>query len=702
MAPTVALSEEFLEALDRLPSAPQKKLREFIRKFRSDPKSNAINYERLQGHKDQHVRTVRIDQKYRAVVMHPDVGDVFVLLWVDNHDEAMDWAKRRTFEINPRTGALQVFSVEEVRQAVSAEAPKARRKGLLDGCSDDVLLSFGVPEILLPAVRAVRQAEELNELSKHLPAEVAEALIWLAEGEPPDSVREAMASATKTKVDPTDLAKALRHPDSRRRFVTIHSDDELTAILDAPLEKWRVFLHPSQERLVAKSFNGPVRVTGGAGTGKTVVAMHRTRHLARTLCASPEARILFTTYTATLAQDVERNLAQLCGSEIDRIEVAHLHAWAARFLREQGRKFDVASPSEIEACWKEATRAADEREFDPTFMQQEWEQVIQANELQTVADYLRVPRIGRGRTLSRVQRLRVWKIAEQFVEALLRRGKAEWTGIIRDARSLLELKKPALPYRAVVVDEAQDFHADEWRLLRAMVPTGPNDLFLVGDAHQRLYGHRVSLRACGVQVQGRSSRLRINYRTTEEIRAWATAMLAGVEFDDLDGGREEAKGYKSLLSGPTPEVRHFKARQEELEFIGERIRELVRQRPSEHICLVARTNKLLRGDYQPMLTAHGIDCTLLDQRDDGKGVRLGTMHRVKGLEFPVMILAAANARYIPLPMVGAGDDPVSRSDHEDRERSLLFVAATRARDLLIVTGWGEPSPFLPAAGGSTK
>ena len=206
---------------------------------------------------------------------------------------------------------------------------------------------------------------------------------------------------------------------------------------------------------------------------------------------------------------------------------------------------------------------------------------------------------------------------EHYVEALLRRGKTEWGTVIRDARSLLELKKPSLPYKAVVVDEAQDFHAEEWRLMRAIVPTGPNDLFLVGDAHQRIYGHKIALRSCGVNIQGRSSRLRINYRTTEEIRAWAMAVLAGVEIDDLDGGREDEKGYKSLLTGPRPEARHFGTRPEELEYVGARIKELVGQRPAEHVCLVARTNKLLRDDYQPMLKGLGIESTLLDETPEG-------------------------------------------------------------------------------------
>ena len=695
MSPTVAMGTEFLDGYAHIPVSQQKKVRDFLKKFRDDPTSNAINYESLKGHRNSHVRTVRIDQKYRAVVLHPDEGNVYVLMWVDRHDEAMDWAKRRTFEVNPRTGALQVVNVEEARKDQSVNADSNKEQGLLERHSDDVLLSFGVPQILLPAIRAVKKPQDLLALGKHIPSEAAEALFWLAEGESPESVREAVSSQSRQKVDTTNLAAALKHPDSRRRFVTIQTDEELTSILDAPLEKWRIFLHPSQEKLVTKPFNGPARVTGGAGTGKTVVAMHRARHLARTLCKAPQDRILFTTYTANLAQNVEQNLAHLCGPEKSQIEVVHLHAWAARFLRDQGKKFEVASPDELDGCWSEAIERSGERDFDIGFLRQEWEQVVQANDIESPTDYFKVSRTGRGRTLSRLQRQKVWKVIQEYVEALLRKKKTEWSSVIKDARSYLELKKPTLPYRAIVVDESQDFHAEEWRLLRAMIPPGSNDLFLVGDAHQRIYGQKVALKACGINVQGRASRLRINYRTTEEIRAWAMAMLEGVEIDDLDGEREDETGYKSLLTGPKPEVHHFETRPAELEYVGQRVKELVGSRPPEHVCIVARTNKLLKDDYQPMLNSLGIPSTLLDQKREGAGVRLATMHRVKGLEFPVMILAGINAKYMPLKLNSQDDDPIAAADHETRERSLLFVAATRARDLLVVTNWGTPSPFLP-------
>jgi superfamily I DNA/RNA helicase len=693
--PTVALANEFLDSYARIPSSQQKKVREFMKKFQTNPTSAAINYEKIHAVKDSRVRTVRIDQKYRAIVLHPDKGDVYVLVWVDNHDEAMDWAANRTFEVNPVTGALQILNVSEVQEAIRPKESRNRPAGLLAQFDDDLLLSFGVPAVLLPAVRAVRQADELLALAKHLPAEAAEALTWLADGESPDEVRRAVSvPAQKEPVDTQDLATALAHPDSRRRFVTIRTDDELTSILAAPLEKWRIFLHPNQERLVTKNFNGPAKVLGGAGTGKTVVAMHRTRYLAKNSCPAPDDKVLFTTYTANLAQNVEQNLNHLCGAEKEQIEVLHLHAWAARFMKKQGVEFRIATNEELDQYWEAAALAATELSFDVGFLRQEWEQVIQANELESKADYLKVPRTGRGQTLSRPQRAQVWKVFEQFTGIMRKQGKCEWLDVIRQARRFIEQHPPQL-YRAVVVDEAQDFHTEEWKLIHALTPDGPNNLFLVGDAHQRIYGSKVSLRNCGIKVQGRSSQLKINYRTTEQIRAWAMAVLKGVDVDDLDDESQREQGYKSLLSGEPPEYKCCSSASDEQEFIRHKLKELLTMRRPEDICLVARTTRLLRENYLPLLKQLDIPHTLLEKNQEGEGVRLATMHRVKGLEFPVMILASMNAEVIPLRLAASQTDSVGLAEHEIRERSLLFVAATRARDLLIVSSWGRPSPFLP-------
>jgi hypothetical protein len=399
--PTVAIASEFLDAFAELPRAQQKKVKTFTEKFKADPTSAAINYEKIHGVRDDKVRTVRIDQKYRAIVLHPENGDAYVLVWVDNHDEAMNWAKNRVFEVNPVTGSLQVVSVQEVERAIAPTPIGVKRTGLFAAHDDDVLLGFGVPAVLIPSVRAVHSIKDLVTLGKHLPAEADEALLWLAEGIPPEEVREAVVVPAKKKVDPADLVAALEHPDTKRRFVTIQSDDELAAMLEAPLDKWRVFLHPSQQRLVTRSYSGPARVLGGAGTGKTVVAIHRARYLASKVFTSASDRILFTTYTGNLAENIEATLKTFCGPERDRIEVVHLHAWAVRYLRNEGHDTDVASSDEIESCWKEAVASSGVMEFDPAFLRKEWEAVILANGIESLDAYLKVSRLGRGKTLTR-------------------------------------------------------------------------------------------------------------------------------------------------------------------------------------------------------------------------------------------------------------------------------------------------------------
>jgi superfamily I DNA/RNA helicase len=415
------------------------------------------------------------------------------------------------------------------------------------------------------------------------------------------------------------------------------------------------------------------------------------------------------TSDGNLAQNVEEMLATLCPDCLNRIEVVHLHAWAVRFLQDQGVKVEVADPEAVEQCWEEAVHGSSTLDYDLGFLKLEWDLVVQTHGIDTRDAYLKVARTGRGKTLSRLQRTQVWGVFDRYRQVLKKRNLCEWLDVTRQARRLIEQKKPALSYRAVVVDESQDFHPEEWKLLRALVPAGANDLFLVGDAHQRIYGRKVVLKDCGISVQGRASTLKINYRTTEQIRSWASTLLRGVDADDLDGSNDEGKGYKSLLSGPKPECRHFATAREEQEFLAGRLKELLKHRPAEEICLVARTAKMLKDDYQSLLKAEGIPHRVLGQGKEagGSGVRLATLHRVKGLEFPAMIVAGVNARVVPMRLASVEGDPTAKAEHEERERSLLFVAATRARDGLTVTSWGTPSPFLaglaeaePAAAGA--
>ena len=714
----VAMSADFLKAFAGLGKQQQKAVRTWIDKFRADPTSKAINYEKLANMRDPKVRSVRIDQKYRAIVIHPPKGDVYLLVWVDNHDEAMDWAKNKVFEVNRYTGTFQVYEADDgAPEAVPAKAPARVEqvagaddivpKGfLLAGHKHEDLLLLGVPEPLLPAVRALRTDRDLDELSRYLPAEAADAIYLLATGHTVDQTLDELDRRNAqgkpdvpAAVDPNDFASALQLPESKRVFKMLEDDAELAAMLAAPLEQWRVFLHPSQAKIATMKSNGSARVLGGAGTGKTVVAMHRARHLAKNVFKEPGQRVLFTTFTANLAADIKANLKQMCGPELERIDVRHLQDVAREILRGKGIHLQkAATAAQLESAWTRAF-AAHSLEFHPVFYKEEWSKVVQAQDVTDEDGYLRAGRVGRGQRLTRGQRKHVWKVLAEYRQQLDLAGLSEHADVIREARLALK-QSPSRPYITVVADEIQDFRTADLVFLRALVAEGPNDIFVVGDPHQRIYGHKASLSSCGINVRGtRSRKLRINYRTTHEIRNWAVARLQGLEIDDLDDGTDTLKGERSLRSGDPPDIELLPDIDAETRRIAALLRAWQAEGvPAEHICIVARTNPLIKDTYAPALRSHGVDTVQIDTDASdalGPGVRIASMHRVKGLEFPRMILAGIQKGTMPYEDAAyITRDETAKALYDEGERKLLYVAATRARDVLVITGHGQRSALV--------
>lgn len=706
--PTVAISDDFLTAFAGLPRAQQKKVREFTEKFRANPAAGSIHYEPIHGCVDQKVRTVRIGNDYRAVVIHPPAGEVYLLVWVDHHDEAMAWARRKRFEVNPTTGGIQMY---EVREGAPIAAPQVAPPSsdpsvippgrLFSGINMDDLMILGVPEPLLPAVRALRTEADLAELGPFLPKDARTALFQLASGATPDEVlAEQDRQRVKEKIETSDFEAALSRETTAQHFKVVESEQELTDILKAPLALWRIFLHPSQRKLAEWKVAGPACVLGGAGTGKTVVAIHRARFLAKAIEDTPDARILFTTYTRNLARDIERDLELLCGRElVKKIEVANLHQWAHQFLRARKVEFELASERDKTALWDAVVAEFSRLSLSPVFLREEWQFVVQAQDVLDAESYYKASRRGRGTRLSRKQKADVWAALSHYRSLLEEQGKLEPEDLIREARLCLERNPEILPYVGVIADELQDFRTSDLRLLRAIVPKGANDMFLVGDAHQRIYRHKASLGECGIDVRGRSRRLRLNYRTTEQIRRWSVALLEGVEVDDLDGGKDSLHGYRSLREGVAPTVKVLPSREEELSYIVSRVRAWLERIPAEEICVAARTNALIEEVYRPKLEAAGVRCVALktdaESTAEPGAVRLATMHRLKGLEFPRLILADFSDGVMPLQLgAGALADEASGEDHEEAERCLAYVAASRARDELVVTCSGRPSKWL--------
>lgn len=359
--------------------------------------------------------------------------------------------------------------------------------------------------------------------------------------------------------------------------------------------------------------------------------------------------------------------------------------------------------SELEDLWERAVALGSGTNFQPSFFRDEWEFVVQARGCETWEDYKKASRSGRGVRMSRGQRKAIWPVFEEYRLQLEKHGLREPEDAMRDATALLAQGAVRVPFRSIVVDEAQDMSTNAFRLLRAAAgEERPNDLFIVGDGHQRIYRKRVVLSHAGVNIVGRGRRLRINYRTTDEIRRYAVALLEGVDFDDLDAGTDEQRGYRSLTHGIEPEIRQLEGFDEEIDAIASWLPPLrARDADQDHeprICLATRTNQLA-DRYAQALEARGIDTLRLGPHtaDDprARGLRIATMHRVKGLEFDRMIIAGATDDQIPLRwLLDRSDDPAVRQEIELMERALLYVALTRAREAVLITAPGRMSEWV--------
>lgn len=695
--PRLVLGKGFLSTYGNLPKDVQKKVDKSLAMFREHTGAG-INLEKPEAIADERARTMRVDKFWRGVVAAlGGPHDTYVLVDVLAHDEAYGWCQRHRFDVNPATGALQIQDVTALEGMTTGERLMEDGKtGLLVNIPDKHFTQLGIPDHVIPLVRTIDTEEELEALAFLLPQGQADALLGLAAGIAPERIyAELIAGEQPGEVDTTDLAAAVERPSSGGMFYVVQDEAALQDVLNKPFDHWRVFLHPSQHRLAYRDvFAGPVKVTGGAGTGKTVVAMHRAKHLADT--ADAEDHVLLTTFTRNLAANLEATFPYLAGTQSHRVEITNVDALAHQIVREaQGRPPRIET--DTDKLWSTAATEAGVADLAPEFLAAEYEQVILGQDIRDRQTYFEAARTGQGVPLNRRGRGRVWKAVEAFEEKLRLAGARTFLQLARDAAD--HLYEAGARFRHVVIDEAQDLHPQQWRMLRALVPEQANDLFMVGDAHQRIYDRHVSLRRLGIHVVGRSYRLRLNYRTTEEILGWSLSLLRGAEYDDLDDGLDSLVGYRSSLHGPSPEVHGYPHHTDELHSLAANVRDWVDAgvQPDE-IGVAARTRKLAE-DCGARLAEAGIAVTPLgeDERAD-PGVGVGTMHRMKGLEFRCVAVVRAEEGTVPLSYALC-DPTLDRVQHArdmQRERSLLFVACTRARDVLRVSWSGQPSPFLPA------
>ena len=554
---------------------------------------------------------------------------------------------------------------------------KSWQIGLLDAYEDDYLLSLGVPPDWLPVLRQLITEDDLLSILDKLPEEVAERLLQLALGElviPPIS----------------PASSSIDNADTQRRFIMVKSRGELEKMLQAPMATWIGFLHPSQRRLVANNFQGPVKVTGSAGTGKTVVALHRARHLAR-----QKKQVLLTTFVSTLCDNLKRNLNLLCTpEELDYITVETVSKQAKLILDKAQQTCWAVDDSEIkmlvEHYW------SPECPLDKRSLWQEWLFVIQPYAIFTWNEYRSISRKGRGKPLSVRDRRRVWNVLEQVLTHLDRENRADWSHYYRRAADALTSNTASSPFDAVIVDEVQDLRPQALRFLSILAGDGLNRFVMVGDVGQRIYRGKFTLKSLGINIQGRSHTLKINYRTTEQIRRFADNVSMPDE-DDLESDREARKATISVLQGPEPILKPLRSAKQQTEFVAEEIQKLISQglTPPE-IGVFARARYLLKPAQQ-RLDELQIPYLTLDQQggESFTSVHLGTMHQAKGLEFKAVFAIHLSANKLPLPQaLQSINDDQARAEAIERERHLLYVTITRARDLIYLCWQGKPTQFL--------
>ena len=677
-----------LKAFHKLPSKVQKRVSELIEEFQHDPQSPAIGMHPLPGTMlDPKVRGVtKLPDGYRAIVIAPEKGDTYLLVHIDSHDKAYDWAKNKRFEVHRMTGVFQVFDAEEV-QAVAQQATQERPSlpnYPLARLTDDQLFEAGVPKPLVPAVKSIQNDSGLEALSDYLPPDCRDVLFGIAAGLPLQEAVEEMLGATATAEaapeSPGDFTKIQETPNFD--LILVAGEEELKQILKGSLEEWRIFLHPYQRKLVKWKTKGPMHIAGSAGTGKTVALMHRAVHLARQL-EDNAARVLVTTFTTNLSVTIKHHIQRLAPDVAHRIEVTNLHALARTICNRSGWKGRIAEDEELAQIWAEVwVGYSDELPLSKEEMRLEYELVIDPNGIDDEETYLGTVRSGRPR-ITRAQRKQAWPVFRAFQRGLKKRNLLTFEGAIHEARLAVD-QGNFTQYAHVLVDEVQDFSLEALRLIRAISPQDPNatdPLCTVGDGHQRIYRTKIPMSRAGIDIRGRSRRLKINYRTSEQIRQFAQGILKGVEIDDLDGGVVTTVGDHSVFKGPVPMVEKCKDEKAEAEAIVAWVQMLMKDSglATHEICITPRKPRIVTALSTANIATFELKPREEDPGSDESGVRMGTMKRIKGLEFRALAMACAKP-----------DDPMNNLDAADiRDRCERYVAATRAREHLLVTVSGK-------------
>ncbi len=681
------IADTFTDSLARLTGEEQKAVKMTAFDLQLDPVNPGMQFHKLDRARDKRFWSVRVSDDIRLIVHR--TNNSLLLCYVDHHDAAYTWAERRRLEAHPITGAAQLVEIREmvrevpVPKYIAVEKPVGSKPMLCADVSDHDLLSYGIPLEWLDEVRGSTE-DNILEIAEHLPSEAAEALLNLAVGAVPEVTQPVHAG-----MDPFD------HPDAQRRFRVMSNVEELERALEYPWEKWAVFLHPAQRAVAECSYNGPARVSGSAGTGKTVVALHRAVFLAR---ENPDARVLLTTFSDPLANSLKMKLGSLISNEpriAERIEVHSMNVVGRRLFELNFGTPILASRETIRQLLAEAADEVNEHGFSLNFLVTEWNDVVDAWQLESWDAYRDVLRLGRKTRLPQKQRAALWTVFERVRSSMKAQNLITYADLFGLLTSHFS-RSGHSPYDFIVVDEAQDISVPQLRFLASLGGSRPNGLFFAGDLGQRIFQQPFSWKALGVDIRGRSRTLRINYRTSHQIRTQADRLLEP-ELADVDGNVETRSGTISVFNGPEPIVMVLESEAREIDTVSQWLSERLSEGVVPHEIGVFVRSAAEMDRACDATKEVGVSFRVLDENIEVTTdyVSISTMHLAKGLEFRAVAVMACDDDVIPLQ--GRIEAVVDFADLEEvynTERHLLYVACTRARDHLLVTGVNPASEFL--------
>jgi mRNA-degrading endonuclease RelE of RelBE toxin-antitoxin system len=681
------IADTFTDSLSKLTGQEQKAVKTTAFDLQLNPSSPGMRFHKLDRAKDPNFWSISVNMDIRLIVHRTNTS--LLLCYVDHHDAAYAWASRRKIEQHPKTGAAQLVEIREtveeiiIQKSVESSVPARQKPRLFATIPDDELLSYGIPSEWLADVQNATE-DSLFGLVDHLPQEASEALLELATGGKPKK-----PSTILTQINPFD------HPDAQRRFRVITNLEELERALEFPWEKWTVFLHPAQRTLVDRHYSGPVRISGSAGTGKTIVAIHRAVFLAR---QHPQSRILLTTFSDTLANALHIKLSRLISNEpavFERIQVASIQSIASKLYTQIFEPPSLAVSEDMRTLLQSAAATIPSHRFTASFLLGEWRDVVDAWQLSTWESYRDVQRLGRKTRLGGAQREILWSIFAQVWQSLEQHRLITWSNLFHQVAMHLA-ETSTRPFDFAVIDEAQDVGISELRLLAVLTNPQPNSLFFTGDLGQRIFQQPFSWKALGIDIRGRSQTLTINYRTSHQIRT-AVDRLLPASLADVDGNVEDRRHTISVFNGPTPVIKICNDADTETQIVSQWITARLNAglQPDE-IGVFVRDQPQLERAITAITNAGAVPVELNTQIACASGcIAACTMHLAKGLEFRAVVVMACDDDVLPLQeRIEAVSDESDLAEVYNTERHLLYVACTRARDDLLISGVEPASEFL--------